>query len=283
MKKKNNLDYSVLMSVYYKEKPEWLNSSIDSMLKQTIFPKEFVIVEDGKLPDSLEKIIDKYKNEFSDLFKIVKLDKNVGLGPALNIGVNHCSCDWIARMDSDDYSIPTRCEEQINKILEDDSIDIIGSSIAEFEDNIENIISYRNLPESNEDIYKFAKRRNPFGHPSVMIKKKKLLEAGNYRTYYLCEDYDMWVRMLECNAVCYNIQKYLVYMRISNDFYARRGGMKYLKSILKFKRELKNKGFYSTKDYIISSGSHVIVCLMPNFVRDFIYRKLLRSEANEKK
>lgn len=283
MKKTNELKYSVLMSVYYKEKPEYLKMSIESMLNQTVKPSEFVLVEDGKLTEELDKVIESYAKKYNELFKIVKLEKNVGLGPALRKGVEECSYEWIARMDSDDYSIPTRCEEQIKKILLGDGIDIIGSSIAEFEDNIDNIISYRSLPESNEDIYKFAKRRNPFGHPSVMIRKSKLLEAGNYRTYYLCEDYDMWVRMLERNAVCYNIQKPLVFMRISKDFYARRGGFKYLKSILKFKRELKNRGFYSLKDYLISSSSHFIVCMMPNFLRDFVYRKLLRSGTNEKK
>lgn len=269
--------YSVLMSVYYKEKPEWLKMSIESILNQTVKAKEFVIVEDGPLTNELENVIDLFKNQYNDLFKIIKLEKNMGLGPALKIGVENCSCEWIARMDSDDYSQPERCEKQINKILEDKDLDIVGSCIAEFEDNTDNIISIRSLPETNEEIYKFAKRRNPFGHPSVMLRKSKVLEAGNYRTYYLCEDYDMWVRMLECNAKCYNFPEELVYMRISQDFYARRGGIKYLKSILKFKKELKSKGFYSTKDYIISAGSHIIVCLMPNFLRDFVYRKLLRK------
>lgn len=273
--------YSILMSVYYKENPEWLKISIDSMLNQTIKANEFIIVEDGKLTEKLDEVIEYYKEKYSNLFKIIKLEKNMGLGPALEIGVNACTNEWIARMDSDDYSVPDRCEKQINKILEDKELDIVGSSIAEFENSIENIISYRNLPETNEEIYKYAKRRNPFGHPSVMLKKSKVLEAGNYRSYYLCEDYDMWVRMLECNAKCYNFQEILVYMRISKDFYARRGGLKYLKSILKFKKELRNKKFYSYKDYIISSGSHVIVCILPNSIRDFVYRKLLRKSPKK--
>ena len=70
-----------------------------------------------------------------------------------------------------------------------------------------------------------------------MLRKSKIIEAGNYREYYLCEDYDMWIRMIEKKARCYNIQDILVYMRVSKDFYKRRGGIKYLKYILKFKRE----------------------------------------------
>ena len=111
--------YSILMSVYYKENPEWLKISIDSMLNQTIKANEFIIVEDGKLTEKLDEVIEYYKEKYSNLFKIIKLEKNMGLGPALEIGVNACTNEWIARMDSDDYSVPDRCEKQINKILED--------------------------------------------------------------------------------------------------------------------------------------------------------------------
>ena len=281
MSKSKNIypKYSVLMSVYFKEKPEWLDFSINSMLNQTVFPDEFVIVEDGKLTNELDNVIEKFKNQYPDLFKIIKIPKNGGLGPALRLGVINCSNEYIARMDSDDYSIPTRCELELKKMIEDD-LDIIGSTILEFEDNINNIISLRNLPERNEDILKFSKRRNPFGHPSLILKKSKILEAGNYREYYLCEDYDLWVRMIEKKAKCYNIQTPLVYMRISKDFYMRRGGWKYLKSILKFKNEQLKSGYFSLNDYLKSTIPHIIVCLLPNIVRDWIYRNLLRKKSN---
>ena len=111
----------------------------------------------------------------------------------------------------------------------------------------------------------------------MMFKKSLILKAGNFRSVHLCEDYDMWVRMIENNTKCYNFEKILVYMRISSDFYKRRGGIKYLKSILRFKKELYNKNFYSLKDFIKSSGAHVIMCLLPNKLRDILYRKLLRK------
>lgn len=138
------------------------------------------------------------------------------------------------------------------------------------------------MPETDEEIKKFARRRNPFGHPSVMLRKSKVLEAGNYRSYYLVEDYDMWIRMIEHGAKCYNFQEILVFMRISEDFYKRRGGLKYLKSILKFKKEQLHNGFYSKKDFVISSCAHIIMCLMPNKIRDLLYRKVLRKKQNKK-
>ncbi len=269
--------YSVLMSVYYKENPEWLKISIDSMLNQTILPSEFVLVEDGPLTEELDKVIEKYEKKYKNLFKIVKLKTNQGLGPALKIGVENCTNEYIARMDSDDYSIPTRCEKELKKINEGKGLDIVGSSIAEFIDNIKNVQAYRILPETNKEIYKYAQRRNPFGHPSVMLRKSKVLEASNYKKYYLCEDYDLWLRMIEKGAKCYNFKEILVYMRVSSDFYKRRGGLKYLKSILKFKTEQFKKKRFKLTDYIISSLASIITCLCPNTIREFIYKKILRK------
>ena len=189
--------YSVLMSVYFKEKKDWLIQSIESMLNQTVLTDDFVLVKDGKLTDELNETISEYCEKYPDIFHIIELEKNVGLGPALAIGVKACKNELIARMDSDDISIKERCEKQLKKFQEDPELDLIGSSIAEFIDTTNNVQAYRVLPESDEEIKKFIKRRNPFGHPSVMFKKSKLLEAGNYRSYYLCEDYDMWIRMVE--------------------------------------------------------------------------------------
>ena len=278
MKKSN---YSVLMSVYYKEKPEWLKESIASMINQTILTNDFVIVKDGKLTKELDDVISEYCNQYPDIFHIVELEENQGLGPALAKGIHYCKNEIIARMDSDDISVKDRCEKQLNKFEKDKNIDIIGSNIAEFIGNIDNVQAYRILPETDEEIKTFARRRNPFGHPSIMFKKSKVLEAGNYRPCYLCEDYDMWIKMIEKGANCYNFQEVLVYMRIGEDFYKRRGGIKYLKSILRFKKEQYQKGFFSRKDYIISSGAHIIICLLPNIIREVFYKKVLRRKKSE--
>lgn len=269
--------YSVLMSVYYKENPKWFKESIESMLNQTILTNDFVIVKDGPLTEELNLVIKEYLEKYPKIFNIVELEKNVGLGPALAIGVKNCQNEWIARMDSDDFSVPDRIEKQYLQLVKNPELDIIGSSIAEYIDIIENVQAYRLLPEMHDEIVKFSKKRNPFGHPSIIFRKSKIIEAGNYRSYYLCEDYDMWIRMIEHDALCYNIQDILVYMRISEDFYKRRGGIKYLKSIMKFKNEQYKKGYYTFKNYFISVGSHIVVCLLPNFIRNYVYVKLLRN------
>lgn len=272
--------YSVLMSVYYKERPEWLDEAVKSMLTQTLPPDEFVIIKDGKLTAELDGVIDKYVNEYPDSFNVVELEKNCGLGLALNKGVMACGNDIIARMDSDDIALPERCEREMKCLADDPSLQIVGSSVMEFCGDIDNTISFRKLPETNEEINAFAHKRCPFAHPSVMYRKQAVLDAGNYRHYPFFEDYDLWIRMLQKGSKCLNLGDCLVYMRVNDDFYKRRGGIKYLKTVLKFKKEQYKSGFYSFKDYVISAGSHTAVCLMPNFLRDFVYRKMLRKKAN---
>jgi glycosyltransferase involved in cell wall biosynthesis len=102
------MKYSVLMSVYKKDKPEYLVQSINSVMYQTIRPEEIVIVKDGPLSNELNIVIDEYKNRYPELFKIVESDRNLGLGLALNLGLKHCKNELVARMDADDIILPLK-------------------------------------------------------------------------------------------------------------------------------------------------------------------------------
>lgn len=269
--------YSVLMSVYYKENPKWFDKSISCMFEQTIKPNEFVLVEDGELTNELYEVVEKYKKQYPKEFKVVNIKSNVGLGLALKKGVEECSNEYIARMDSDDYSLPQRIEKELEVFEKYPDIGMVGTNVSEFIDSIDNVVCNVILPKTNKDIIKFSKSRNPFRHPSVMFKKSAVVNAGNYREYYLCEDYDMWLRMIRNGCKCYNIQDIYVYMRIGEDFYKRRGGHKYFKSIKKFKKEQLENGYFTKVEYLKSIIPHAIVCYMPNGLRDFIYKKLLRK------
>ena len=277
-----NPPYSVLMSIYYKENPIWLKQSIESIFNQTILCDEFVIVEDGPLTKELYEVIEEYKKKYPKIIKTVKNKENQGLGLALKLGVESCNNELIARIDSDDISVSDRCKKQIERFILNPNLGLIGSNHIEFIDEINNVVSYKKLPITDEEIKKYARRRNPYSHSAVMFKKSKVLQAGNYRDCFYLEDYDLWVRMIENSCICENIDEYLSYVRVSKDLYKRRGGIKYLKSILKFKKELYNKGFYSFKDYFISSTTHIIVCLMPGFMRKLFYSMFLRKKQINK-
>lgn len=271
------MNFSVLMSIYIKDNPKWFEEALDSMVNQTLKPTELLIMQDGPITDIQKVIIDKYMEKYP-FIRTIPNNTNQGLGLVLKDGINAAKYDLIARMDADDISIPTRFEKQIEYFKNHLEVDCVGSLIVEFEDNPYNSDIVRKLPETNEEIIRFAKKRNPIGHSSVMYKKEAVLKAGNYRDYYLVEDYDLWVRMIESGAKFYNFQEAITYMRINKDFYKRRGGLKYYKSIHKFKKELYKKGYLSFKEYLKTNTASLIVTMMPGFMRTFIYKKLLRKK-----
>lgn len=271
--------YSVLMSVYHKEKPEYLKEAIDSILQQSVKTDDFVLVCDGPLNEGLDEVIADYVRTFPGLFNVYRLSRNMGLAKALNNGILQCKNELIARMDSDDISAPDRIEKQIMAIREKKA-DIVGSNIIEFTGDISNTTNMRIVPESSEDIVMFAKKRSPFNHPSVMYKKSAVIDAGFYEDYRYFEDYNLWATMLSKGYKGYNIQETLLYMRAGEDMYKRRGGLGYVKCIFRFKNHLRKIGFISTGAFLISSLARSIVSIIPNGMRTMIYANVLRRKEN---
>lgn len=269
-------NYSVLMSVYYKEKPEYLKEAIDSILNQTVKTDDFVIVCDGPLTEGLDKVIADYVKTYSGLFTVYRLSRNIGLAKALNNGILQCKNELIARMDSDDISAPDRIEKQIAAINEKKA-DIVGANIIEFVGNINNTGNSRIVPEKNEDIITFAKKRSPFNHPTIMYKKSAVIAAGFYEDYRFFEDYNLWATMLNMGYKGYNIQEDLLYMRGGEEMYKRRGGFSYVGCIYRFKKHLKKIGFIGEKDFLVGVLGHAVVSIIPNGIREKIYSKLLRK------
>ena len=107
------LKFSVLMSLYIKEKVEYADACFQSLLRQTVQPNEWVIVEDGPLKDEMYLLLETYEKENPGLIKRVVLDHNQGLGTALRAGVLACKNELIARMDTDDIAREDRFEKQI--------------------------------------------------------------------------------------------------------------------------------------------------------------------------
>lgn len=268
------------MSVYYKEQPLFLGKAIQSMLEQTLKPDEFIIVKDGPLGDELEQVIIKYVSNYPDLFTIIKNEKNLGLGPALRKGIEKSRNEYIARMDSDDFSCPIRCQKQMQEFQNHPELGIVGSFEAEFIEDVDNVICIHKKPEKNDEIREYMRRRCAILHPTVMFRKSDVIRAGNYQTssvYPLYEDYDLFARMVfDANVKCYNIQEHLYFIRISEDFYERRGGLKYAKTVLKFKWHLYRKGNMSLVDFVISGFGQAIICILPNGLRKKFYLEVLR-------
>lgn len=274
-----NYTFSVLLSVYYKENPEFLEKSIESIyFGQTLKPDEIILVEDGSLTEELYSTIENLKNHIGkEILKTVKLEKNMGLGNALRIGIEKCSNELIARMDTDDIAYPNRFEEQIKYFKNYPETDVLGTFMSEFTDNINNIICIKDAPDNKTDMKKYMKLRDPVNHPSVMFKKSKVLEAGNYKEIFLNEDSYLWGRMLSKGYVFRNIQEPLVYFRTTDDTYKRRGGWKYIKAEYGLQKEFLKLGIINRVEFLRNITLKNIIRLMPNCLRKFIYLKLLRK------
>lgn len=273
----NNNEYSVLMSVYNKEKPEYLRQAIESIQAQTFSTNDFVLVCDGSLNPKLDRVIATKQQEMGETLNVVRLEKNGGLGNALNEGIKHCKNELVARMDSDDIAFPDRCEKQIEIFNIHPEVSICSGVVEEFTTDPKVVDAKRVPPETNAEIIEFAKKRNPFNHPCVMYKKSSVEAVGSYQDFYLLEDYYLWLRMLMSGYQGYNIQEPLLHMRAGTDMYLRRAGWKYSKTQAKLFKYMRDNGFIRNHQYIksclIRSGS----ALAPNWLRKFMFEKILRK------
>lgn len=271
-------NYSVLMSVYSKEKPQNLVHSMMSIYNQTIPTNDFVVVCDGPLGMELECVIRDMKKNFGTSLKVISLKENVGLGKALNVGLKYCKNELVARMDSDDISLPERCEKELSVLTQKKEIDVVGSNIDEFLDGCNLYLGTRKVPNRHIEILKFSRRRNPFNHPSVMFRKSSVIRVGGYEEkFHLFEDYHLWIKMFLDGSVGYNIEDSLLKMRCTNDMYGRRGGMKYAKDLIRFNYWLFKVKWIKVNDIIFNVVPHFMVCLFPNSLRKRIYRKFARN------
>lgn len=241
--------YSVLMSVYVKENPYYLKQSIDSMLNQTIQTNDFVIVEDGILTKKLQMILDKYADDYP-FIHLIKRNENSGLGAALNVGIKYCKNELVARMDSDDISHKLRCEKQLREFNIDNNLGIVGTDIARFSGEIDNILSIKRMPQTCMDIYQFGKQRNPFNHPSVMFKKSIIIENGGYPESIRGEDFALFTKMISRGIKGKNIGEPLLYYRTDYNQFIRRTSWDDTKAVIKVAHRNRKERYCSLWDFI---------------------------------
>jgi len=268
------MNFSILMSIYHKEKPQYFDRAMQSIWdEQSTKPHEIVLVQDGKLTDDLYIIIQKWKNKLTDVLKVISLEQNIGLGDALNKGIKHCSYELIARMDTDDIALPDRFEKQL-KIFEDSDIDICSSWVSEFDSDEKEIVSYRKVPENHDEIVNYFKMRNAINHPAVMYKKSVAEKAGGYKKMMWFEDYYLWTRMILNGAKFYNIQESLVNMRAGYAQLERRSGINYAFSELSFLYKLKQLNYLNYFEFVKNVFLKFPIRVMPKGFIKYIYKTL---------
>lgn len=267
--------YSVLMTVYINDNPEYFAMALDSMIDQTLKADEIVLVKDGPISEVLQKIIDDRISHGIPIVQ-VQLQKNRGLGLALNEGIRIIKNELIARMDSDDYSLPERCEMQVREFENNSKLDIIGCPVLEFVGTIENIVGERKVPLTNEEIYKFAKKRDPFNHPTVMYKRSAVVRAGCYSDYRKNQDTDLWIKMLSNKVVCKNLSDPVFRFRFDEGTYKKRKSWINTKSLIEIRYKAWKSGFNSFGEYLMVAMTQLGIYILPEGFQKFLYQKILR-------
>lgn len=273
--------FSVATSVYGKDNAEWFDTALNSIIvKQTVKPSEVVLVVDGPVPQSIQEIIDKYAKicRGGVLLKVIRFEQNKGLGEALRVAVENCSHELIARMDSDDIAVENRFELQLSTFIRHPDLTILGGQIEEFITTPDEVVGKREVPETDDDLKDYMKRRCPFNHMTVMFRRTDVLKVGNYQDWFWNEDYFLWIRMALDGMKFGNLPETLVNVRVSAEMYSRRGGAKYFKSEVGIQKYMLEHKLISKPTFVMNCGKRLIVQkLLPNKIRGWVFRTFARS------
>jgi glycosyltransferase involved in cell wall biosynthesis len=259
-----NLEFSVLTSVYRDEKPDWFSASLKSLSNQTVSPSEIILVKDGPLTGELDNIISEFQKELSNHLIVIQLDHNSGLGKALNVGLEYCSHELIARMDSDDICCEDRFEKQLLYYRKHTEVDVLGGYISEFyEDKDDEITAIRRVPLTHYEIKKRVRFRSPMNHVTVMYKKSVVEAVGGYRIPWPGRDHDLWLKLIINGSNFANLPEILVKVRTGGDQLTRRGGWKFIQGEILLHYDFYRKGFINRFELIRNLGVRLGIRLLP--------------------
>lgn len=262
--------FTVLTSVYAGDDPQQFERALVSITReQNLKPDQVVLVQDGPVPGELQETIDRSSDIAGQHIDVVRLAENQGLARALEAGLKVAKHEIIARADADDVSLPQRFAKQLPLMR---GRDLIGSAIAEFEHDETQWGMIRVLPAQHQDIAKTARFRDPFNHPTVVMRKSALERAGGYQHLDRMEDYWLFARMIASGARTANIEEPLVAYRVGAGAYARRGGRDLFDSELELQRNLLRIGFVTPTQYVRNVVIRAGYRLIPTVVRKSLYQ-----------
>ena len=273
---------SVLMSVYKNDNPDFLKLALESIYEhQTVKPDEIIIVIDGPVGKALLDTLDAFSADKKDIVKCYAREENRGLGEALRFGAEKCTGDYIFRMDSDDVSCPTRFEQQLVFIKEHPEVDVVGGAIGEFEEDFHKIVLNRRCPETQNEILRMVRERNPMNHVTVCIRREALENAGGYLPMKLMEDYYLWARMLVDGCTLANMPQTLVWVRIGAGFADRRGAKGQIRSRYVIQKYLHDHKLLSIPKLVANIVVFSCFVYCSPGIKAWIYRAILHKKVQE--
>lgn len=261
--------FSVLMSLYHKEKAGFLRESLDSIFQNTVQPDQVVLVLDGPVGDDLMDVVNEYKDRYPAM-DVYPQEVNRGLSTALNIGLDKCRDEIVFRMDTDDKCYATRFERVMKEYEANPEFELVGSFATMMdEDGVE--IKGMSAPVTQDEIYRKV-WTCPFIHPTVSFRKSALLRAGSYNPNSgpRQDDYELWFRCVEHGLKCKNIEEPLLYYRFFKDSVARNN-----LQVGWWRAKVGLRGSWRCK---CSPIAYIGVCYplvracMPSFIRELMYK-----------
>jgi glycosyltransferase involved in cell wall biosynthesis len=271
--------FTVLMPVYDGDKRRFVRRAFESATReQTLPPAQVVIVRDGPVRPKLQALLERLAATPGLDVELVELPQNVGLAAALEVGLDHCDHEIVARVDADDVSLPHRFAVQVPLVTA--GYDLVGSAIVEIEEDEAEWGRTRTPPTTPEEIERYSRFHDPFNHPSVVYRRSAVRGAGGYETLDLMEDYLLFARMIAAGAQVANVAEPLVLYRVGAGAYARRGGTRLLRSELRLQRTLRDEGFTSRSQYVRNVVVRGGYRLVPEALRKAAYRTLIVKEPS---
>jgi len=277
--------FSVLLPVYAGDRSDWLRRAFASITEeQELPPNEVLLVRDGPVPEDLEQTITELRQNSVVPVQYVPLPRNLRLAGALREGLGHCSYELVARADADDICFPDRFARQIPAMAD---YDLLGSAMVEFTDEADvspartdGGRAARSRPETPKEIRAYAAFHNPFNHPSIVFRKSAVLSAGGYQNMPLMEDYWLFVRMIANGARVGNLSEALVAYRVGEQLFERRGGLRALRSDLRFQRRTHALGITTRSQYLRNLLLRAGYRLAPGRVRAWGYDRFVASNED---
>jgi len=270
-------DFSVLMPVYFREKPRFFREALQSIFDNTVQPQEVVLVCDGPLTLDLEEVLQEFVGRPG--LKILRKNRNSGIVDALNMGLAASTTELIIRCDSDDVNTPERFATLVAQLAE--GWDIVGSSVREIDGDGKTLWSKR-VPLGQASIARRARLRNPINHMSVAFRRDLVLSLGGYPEVFLREDYALWARALRREARVCNLPQDLVLARAGVAMYRRRRGWRSALAELKLQRLLIQERVSTLPQALFWGGLRFSALLLPGFLLGFLYERILRGDAGRR-
>ncbi|MFV2172118.1 glycosyltransferase [Actinomadura sp. LOL_016] len=269
------------MTVYGGDRAEYVKEAFRSSVHdQTLRPDQVVLVQDGPVSPELAARLKELVADSPVEVTYVPLEHNRGLGPALDAGLQAARHDIIARMDADDVAMPHRFQMQVPLVRT--GADLVGAGLLEFGADIDDVVGRRIPPSDPEDIARYSRLHDPFNHPTVVYRRSAVTAVGGYGDLPLMEDYWLFARMIASGARVVNVPEPLVYYRVGDGAYQRRGGRDLLRSELRLQREMRRERFISGPQYVRNVVVRGGYRLVPTAIRKPFYRAIVATYGDRR-